>query len=419
MNHNINKKRKKPELLAPAGNLRKLRTAFNYGADAVYVGGKKFGLRAAAQNFTGPEIKKGLEIARKNGKKIYVTLNIIPRDSDFKKIKEFIVFLDKIEVHGVIISDPGILETVRKFAPDLKLHLSTQANTTNSQSALFWAENGVKRIILARELNLEQITKIRKQLPGSVELETFVHGAMCMAYSGRCLLSSYLTGRQANRGECTQPCRWDYQLTERERPGEYFPVLEGENYTTILSSKDLCLAGHVPGLIEAGVNSFKIEGRMKSSYYVALVTSVYRKIIDGYFENPKDYEVQESLLQELDNVNHREYTENFVNNSPARKAQTYKDTAYIKKYEFMGQVKEYVKDRKLAEVETKNKLVKGDKVEFFQPGLRKFQQKVKTMFNEDMDPIDEAPHVKQRIFVKTERPVAKLDIMRKKIQSSG
>ncbi len=415
MDNKTNKKLKQPELLAPAGNLKKLRIAYKYGADAVYVGGKKFGLRAAAQNFTRTEIQKGLKTARKKGKKLYITLNIIPRDKDFKEIEDYVKFLDRIKVDRIIVSDPGILETVRKFAPDLTVHLSTQANTTNSRSALFWSENGIKRIILARELNLAQITKIREKLPEDVELETFVHGAMCMSYSGRCLLSSYLTGRQANRGECTQPCRWSYQLTEKERPGEYLPVMEGEDYTTILSSKDLCLAKHVPELIDAGIDSFKVEGRMKSSYYVALVTSVYRKIIDGYMEKPGGYTVSKNLLKELDKVNHREYTQSFNNNSPSREDQTYRSKAYIKKYEFMGVVQEYLKEKGLARVETKNKLVEGDKIEFFQPGLNVFSHKIDRMFNRDMEPVRSAPHVRQTVYIKTARPVKKQDIIRKKV----
>lgn len=290
---------KKPEILAPAGNLEKLKTAIDYGADAVYLGGSKLNLRAFADNFTNEQIREGVEYAHSRGRKVYVTMNVFPHNTDLDGMEEYIRELADTGIDAIIVSDPAIIVTAKEVAPDLEIHLSTQANNVNWKAAKFWYNQGVQRIVLARELSLEEIKTIRANLPEDCDLEAFVHGSMCMSYSGRCLLSNYMTGRDSNRGACAQPCRYKYYLMEEKRPGEYFPVVEDEKGTYIMNSKDLCMIKHIPEVIEAGVHSLKIEGRMKSSYYVAAIVKAYRQAVDAYLADKENYEFKEEWMDIL------------------------------------------------------------------------------------------------------------------------
>ena len=301
----------KIELLAPAGDLEKLKMAIMYGADAVYLGGEAFGLRTASKNFTMEEIKEGVEFAHSRNKKIYVTMNIIPHNEDLQGLEDYVLELYNNNIDGVIVSDPGIFSIIRKTTPELPIHLSTQASVTNYETIMFWYELGIRRIVLARELSLKEIEEIIERVPKDLEIEVFIHGAMCISYSGRCLLSNYMTGRDANMGDCAQACRWKYRLVEEKRPGEYFPVFEDEKGTFIMNSKDLCMLEHIDKLINAGIKSFKIEGRVKSSYYVATVIRSYRMAIDEYYRDPENYKFNESLLDEIKKVSHRDFTTGF------------------------------------------------------------------------------------------------------------
>src|SRR5690554_4163541 len=307
----------KIEILAPAGNMENLKMAITYGADAVYIGGKQFGLRAFANNFTIEQMNEAVTYAHQKGKRVYVTLNIFPRNEDFSQMGDYIRALADIKIDALIISDPGILTLVKELAPELEIHLSTQANNTNWYSANFWHEQGVKRIILARELSLKEISEIRKNTPDTLELEAFVHGAMCISYSGRCLLSNVFTGRDANRGECAHPCRWKYHIVEDKRPGEYYPIFEDDRGTYIMNSKDLCMIEHIPELINAGIDGFKIEGRMKSSYYVATVVQAYRREIDDYLKDQETYMWDPERMDEIKKVSHRAFTTGFYFRKPA------------------------------------------------------------------------------------------------------
>ncbi|MDR3596697.1 U32 family peptidase [Clostridium sp.] len=351
----------KPELLAPAGNLEKLKTAINFGADAVYLGGSKLNLRASADNFTIEELKEGLEYAHSRGKKVHVTLNVIPHNEDLVGIEEYINELYEIGVDAVLIADPGIFSIAREVVPNLEIHLSTQANNVNYKSALFWHKAGVSRIVAAREMSLEDLKELRKKLPESCEVEAFVHGAMCMGYSGKCLLSNYITGRDSNRGTCTQPCRFKYHLYEEREPGDYHKVNNSDNGIYFMNSKDLCMIEHIPELIEAGINSLKIEGRIKSAYYVASVVKAYRQAIDKYIEDPKNYKYDPKWMKELEKPSHRAYTTGFYFDEEVR--QNYETSAYIHNYDMIGIVKDYNKETHIATIQQRNKAYNGDLVE--------------------------------------------------------
>jgi putative protease len=403
---------KKPELLAPAGDLEKLKMAIIYGADAVYLGGIRYGLRAYANNFTLEQMEEGIKFAHERGARVYVTVNIVPRNEDLEELPDYLKMLADLEVDGIIVSDPGIIRIAKKIVPSLDLHLSTQANCTNWSAAEFWIEQGIKRIVLARELSLQEIKEIREKLP-HVELESFVHGAMCISYSGRCLLSNYLTGRDANRGECAQACRWSYRLVEEKRPGEYLPVTEDERGTYIFNSKDLNMLAHLPRLIESGIDSFKIEGRMKSVYYVATVVKAYRETIDAYFKDPINYEPNHELLEEVNKVSHRDYFTGFFFDSPGTEGQIYKSSSYIRTHDFAGLVKEYWPDKGIAVVEQRNRFKVADNMEFLNPNLPKFAQEITTMWNEQGEPIDIAPHPQQIVLLKVKRPVEPYTMLRK------
>lgn len=403
----------KPELLAPAGDLEKLKMAIIYGADAVYIGGEEFGLRKASKNFTLEDIEKGVEFAHDRGRKVYVTLNIIPHNEDLIGLDEYVLELVKIGVDGVIVADPGVFSVVRRVAPNMPIHLSTQASATNYETIKFWYDLGIRRVVVARELSLEEIKEIKESLPEDLEIEAFVHGAMCISYSGRCLLSNYMAGRDANRGECAHPCRWKYSLMEEKRPGEYFPIYENEKGTFIFNSKDLCMIGHIPELIEAGICSFKIEGRVKSQYYIATVIRSYRKAIDEYFRLKEDYVYKEEWLEEIKKASYRDFTTGFYFKKPTGEAQVYGSSSYIRKYDFVGLVLDYDKQTEIATIEQRNRMFVGDEIEVFGPNKEFFVQKIEYMWDNNGEEIDVAPHPQQIIKMKMKKPVENWDIIRK------
>ncbi|NMM65599.1 U32 family peptidase [Clostridium sp. P21] len=400
---------KKPELLAPAGNLEKLKMAINFGADAVYLGGSKLNLRAFADNFTDEELKEGLKYAHERGKRVFVTINVFPHNDDLMGLEEYLKKLYDLKVDAVLVSDPGIIMTARETVPELEIHLSTQANNVNWKSAQFWHKQGVKRIVLARELSLIEIEEIRNKLPEDCEIEAFVHGSMCMAYSGRCVISNYMTGRDSNRGQCAQPCRYKYYLMEEKRPNEYFPVIEDERGTYILNSKDLCMIEHIPELVQAGINSLKIEGRMKSSYYVASIVKAYRQAIDTYFENPKEYKFQKKWMDELAKASHRVYYTGFYFGDPNK--QSYESSAYIRNYDIVGVVRDYDKSTGIATIEQRNKVFEGDKVEVLRPKDDGFEICLKDMKNEKGEKIESAPSAQMIYTISTSVELKKDDML--------
>lgn len=401
---------KKVELLSPAGTYEKMLIAFNYGADAVYLSGQRFGLRAFAGNFSDEELKKATDYAHSKGKKIYVTINIIAHDSDFEGLDEYLKKLSDYKVDGVIVADVGVAVFIKEHQSDLDIHISTQANVINSYSANFFASLGVKRIVLARELSLDEIITIRKNLPESVELECFVHGAMCISYSGRCLLSNYLTGRDSNRGQCVQACRWEYSITEKGRQGDKYTIEEDDKGTYILNSKDMCLIEHLDKLIEAGISSFKIEGRMKSSYYVAVVTNAYRRAIDDFYSNRN---ISVSLKDELLKASHRKYTTGFYFGDKDKECL---ESSYpVQSYEVMATVMEDSQDG-CALVEQRNRFKKGDILQILSPSdnfNKEFM--VDEIFDEYGESILDAKNVQQKLKLKTPYKLYKGDFLRKKI----
>ncbi|NLJ98505.1 MAG: U32 family peptidase [Tissierellia bacterium] len=404
---------KKPELLAPAGDLEKLKMAIIYGADAVYLGGEQFGLRKASKNFTLDQIKEGVEFAHNRGKKIYVTMNIVPHDDDLKGLEDYVRNLYDIKVDGVIVSDPGIYSIINRTVPELPIHLSTQASITNYETIMFWYNLGIRRIVLARELSLKEIESIIDRAPKDLEIETFVHGAMCISYSGRCLLSNYMAGRDANRGECAHPCRWKYNLVEEKRPGEYFPIYEDEKGTFIFNSKDLCMIEYIPELIDSGIKSFKIEGRVKSSYYVATVIRSYRMAIDEYFNDPESYTFRKQWIDEIKKASHRDFTTGFYFGKPTEDDQVYTSSSYIRGYDYIGLVLDYDHDSKIATIEQRNRMFVGDKIEVFGPNKEHFTQIIDKMWDEEGDEIEVAPHPQQVIKMKMDNEVKAWDMMRK------
>lgn len=408
------KKHNKPELLAPAGDLEKLRVAVEYGADAVYLAGQSYGLRAKAGNFDPKEMEEGIAFAHQKGAKVYVAANVFARNEDFDRIASYFIQLEKLGADGVIVTDPGFFDVAREVVPSLDVHISTQANTTNYGSVLFWERMGAKRIVLARELGLREIKTIHEQAP-NMELEVFVHGAMCISYSGRCLLSSYMTGRDANRGECAHPCRYQYAVEEMTRPGMFMPVEEDGRGTYIFSSKDLCMIEYVPQLIEAGVDSFKIEGRMKSAYYVATAVKAYRRAIDEYVENPRSFEERkQAYLEEINKAGHRGLTTGFFMEAPDQTAQNYTDSGYVRSYDYVGIVLAYDTASAMATVEQKNKFGIGDEVEFLTAVGEGHIQVVDVLHGADGETIQSAPHARQVVKMKTLRPVRPDDMLRKR-----
>ncbi len=404
----------KVELLAPAGNLEKLKMAIIYGADAVYLGGEAFGLRANADNFTRDDLIAGIDFAHSRGKKVFVTMNIIPHNDDFLGMPNYIRELTDFGVDAIILSDPGVYSMVREISPQMEIHLSTQANNTNYMSARFWYNHGVKRIVLARELSIKEISEIREKIPSDLELEIFVHGAMCISYSGRCLLSNYMTVRDSNRGLCAHPCRWQYHLVEEKRPGEYFPVYENERGTFIFNSRDLCMIEYLPQIINAGVTSLKIEGRMKSAYYVATVVKAYRQALDAYYEFGKNYTFNKKWLEEVSKASHREFTTGFYFEKPSSDGQIYNTSSYIRDYDFIGMVLDYDKNSGIATVEQRNRMIKGEEIEVVNPEGDYFVQNILSMKNIEGEEIDTAPHPQMIVYMPMSQEVYPYTMLRRK-----
>lgn len=403
-----------PELLAPAGNLEKLKIAFEYGADAVYIGGEEFSLRVAADNFTNDEIKQGIDFAKKLNKKVYLTANVIPHNNDIDEYAKFLTEVRDIGLDAVILSDLGMFGVTKEIAPELDIHISTQANNVNYKSADMWYNMGAKRVILAREMSLAEISQIRERTNPELELEAFVHGAMCISYSGRCLLSNYMAGRDGNGGACAHPCRWKYYLMEEKRPGEYMPVFENERGTFIYNSKDLCMIEHIDKLIQSGLTSFKIEGRVKSEFYVATVVAAYRRAIDAYMQDPVNWKPDPSLYAELKKVSHRDYTTGFYFNKPGGTEQRYGGSSYIREYDMVGVVEDYDSNTGIAKLVQKNRFFKGDEVEFLCTDGTFFTQEIEYLTDENGEPADVANHPQSVVYVKTLNPVTKDSFMRKK-----
>lgn len=381
---------KKVELLAPAGDLEKFKTAIQYGADAVYLAGDKLGLRTASKNLSLDDIKEATKLAHDLDKKVYLTLNVISHNKDLEGVDDYIQSLDEAGVDAFIVSDPGIFQKVKTLAPSKEIHISTQANITNTATVEFWKSLGADRVILARELSLEEIKEIKDEVKDSIMIEAFVHGAMCMSYSGRCLLSNFMTGRSANMGDCAHPCRYKYYLMEETRPGEYYPITEDEKGSYIMNSKDLCMINYIPELVEAGVDSFKIEGRVKSEYYVATVINQYRRAIDDFYEDIEKYKFNRDnniYLEEIMKVSHRDFTTAFFFGDVKEASLTYDNSSYIRLYDFIARVLDYDEDKKLMKVQERNKFSIGDEVEIFGP---KFYDKftINKIYDENMNEVD-------------------------------
>lgn len=405
---------RKTELLVPAGSLDVLKTAVIYGADAVYIGGEAFGLRAKARNFTIEEMKQGVEFAHERGVKVYVTANIFAHNEDLEPVREYFQELKTVGPDALIISDPGVFQIAREILPQTEVHISTQANNTNYGTYRFWYGMGAKRVVAARELSLEEIRQIRGRIPDDMEIECFVHGAMCISYSGRCLLSNYFTGRDANHGECTHPCRWNYAVMEETRPGEYLPVEENERGTFIFNSKDLCMIEHVPELIEAGIDSFKIEGRMKTALYVAAVARTYRKAIDDYRKNPELYrENMEWYREEIGKCTTREFTTGFYFGKPGADTQIYGESTYHKNYTYLGTVED-TDPRGFCLLQQKNKFSVGEKIEIMKPDGRNIVTEVKEIRDTEGNPQKSAPHARQMVWAALGEEPEQYDILRRR-----
>ena len=402
----------KPELLVPAGSLEVLRTAVNYGADAVYVGGEAFGLRAKATNFTMEELREGIEYAHKRGVNVYVTANILAHNQDLDEAAAYFKELGAIGPDALIISDPGMYELAKENCPEIERHISTQANNTNYGTYRFWHGLGAKRVVSARELSLEEIKQIRSRIPDDMEIETFIHGAMCISYSGRCLLSNYFTGRDANQGACTHPCRWKYAVVEEKRPGEYLPVYENERGTYIFNSKDLCMVEHVPDLIDAGIDSFKIEGRMKTALYVATVARTYRKAIDDFYTDPKLYEKNMDWYRaEIKKCTYRQFTTGFFYGKPTHETQIYDSNTYQSECIYLGYPEEIREDGMLR-ITQRNKFSVGDEIEIMKPDGRNVAVRVLAMENEKGESVSSCPHAKELIWLKLSKQADLGDLLR-------
>ena len=404
--------RKKPELLAPAGTMEKLQMALAYGADAAYLGGAQFGLRAFGGNFANEEIRAAVNLAHGVGKKIYVTVNVFPHNDDLVSLPDYLRFLADVEVDAVLVADLGVFMLAREVAPQLPVHISTQANNVNWRTVRAWQELGAERVVLARELSREEIREIRRHT--DVELELFVHGAMCISYSGRCLLSSYFTGRDANRGGCAQSCRWKYALVEESRPGECYPIEEDARGTYIMNSKDLCLLPYLDEVVDSGIDSLKIEGRMKSVHYVASVVKAYRMALDACLTDTS-YKVREEWLTELEKVSHRSYTTGFFFGKTTEADQIYGSSSYEQTSDFVGLVRAYDEKTKIAAVEQRNNMKLGQEIEIFQPVGASFRQKLAEMWDTEGQEIAAAPHPQQIIRMRMAQPVEVNSILRRDV----
>ncbi len=391
--------RKKPELLVPAGSLEVLKTAVLFGADAVYIGGEAFGLRAKARNFSGEDMRAGISFAHAHGVKVYVTVNILAHNRDLKGVEGYLKELGELGPDGLIIADPGIFMLAKEICPEIERHISTQANNTNYETYGFWWKLGARRVVAARELSLEEMREIRSHIPEDMEIETFVHGAMCISYSGRCLLRNYFTGRDANQGACTHPCRWKYAVVEESRPGEYLPVYENDRGTFLFNSKDLCMIQHIPELLEAGIDSLKIEGRMKTALYVAVVARTYRKAIDDCMESKELYERNLPWYREqIANCTHRQFTTGFFFGRPDETSQIYDNSTYKKEYTYLGTV-EQVDAGGVGRIEQRNKFFVGEEIEVMKPDGRDVSVIVENISDEEGNPMESAPHPKQKLYV--------------------
>lgn len=390
---------KHPELLIPASSLEVLKTAVMFGADAVYIGGEAFGLRAKAKNFSMEEIREGIAFAHAHDVKVYITANILAHNGDLSGVRAYFEELKEIRPDALIISDPGVFMIAREVCPEIDIHISTQANNTNYGTYQFWHQLGARRVVTARELSMAELKEIREKVPADLEMESFIHGAMCISYSGRCLLSNYFTGRDANRGACTHPCRWKYAIVEETRPGEYMPVYENERGTYIFNSKDLCMIEHIPELIDSGIDSFKIEGRMKTALYVATVARTYRKAIDDYLESPELYrEHMDWYLDQISNCTYRQFTTGFFFGKPDESAQIYDNNTYVKEYTYLGIIGECTADG-LYRIEQRNKFSVGEQIEIMKPDGRNIPAVVRRIVDEEGQEMQSAPHPKQVLYI--------------------
>ena len=402
-----------PELLIPASSLEVLKTAVIFGADAVYIGGEAFGLRAKAKNFSMKDMGEGIAFAHAHGAKVYVTANILAHNRDLAGVEEYFKELKELHPDALIIADPGVFQIAGRVCPEIERHISTQANNTNYGTYLFWHELGAKRVVSARELSLEEIKEIREHIPEDMEIETFIHGAMCISYSGRCLLSNYFTGRDANQGACTHPCRWKYAVVEETRPGEYMPVYENERGTYIFNSKDLCMIEHIPEPLEAGIDSLKIEGRMKTALYVATVARTYRKAIDDYQKDPELYRKNMPwYLEQISNCTYRQFTKGFFFGKPDENSQIYDNNTYVKEYTYLGIVGEKNAEG-LYRIEQRNKFSVGETIEVMKPNGENLSVTVRRIVNEDGVEQESAPHPKQVLYLDLGVEMEKYDILRR------
>lgn len=403
---------RRPELLIPASNLEVLKVAVMFGADAVYIGGEAFGLRAKAKNFSKDDMAAGIRFAHEHGVRVHVTVNILAHNDDLEGVREYLCELKELKPDALIIADPAIFEMAKEICPDIERHVSTQANNTNYGTYNFWWKQGAKRVVSARELSLKEISEIRKHIPEEMEIESFIHGAMCISYSGRCLLSNFFTGRDANQGACTHPCRWKYAVVEEKRPGQYMPVYENERGTYIFNSKDLCMIEHIPEMIEAGIDSFKIEGRMKTALYVATVARTYRLAIDDYLKDPKLYE--EHMLWYLDqisNCTYRQFTTGFYFGKPDETSQIYDSNTYVREYTYLGIIGKESDGR--YRIEQRNKFSVGETIEIMKPDGQNIETVVRAIIDEDGETQESAPHSKQVLYIELDKKAEKYDILRR------
>lgn len=404
---------RKPELLIPASSLEVLKTAVIFGADAVYIGGEEFSLRAKSKNFSRQDMEEGIRFAHDRGVKVYVTVNIFAHNRDLEPVREYLYELKQLRPDALIISDPAVFSFAREIVPEIDIHISTQSNNTNYGTYNFWYGLGARRVVSARELSLEELREIRRKIPEDMEIETFIHGAMCISYSGRCLLSNFLTGRDANQGACTHPCRWKYSVVEETRPGEYFPVYENERGTYIFNSKDLCMIEHIPELIAAGIDSFKIEGRMKTALYVAVAARTYRQAIDDCLKDEELYKKRLPYYKdEIAKCTYRQFTTGFFFGKPSSEAQIYDSSTYEKSYSYLGIIDE-VKDGWYG-LSQKNRFFSGEDIEVMRPDGRDELITILKICDEDGNEMESCPHPKQRIYIKTSVPLKVHDLLRRK-----
>lgn len=399
---------KQVELLSPVGDMERLNAAINFGADAVYLAGQEFGMRAGPSNFNQEELQKAVALAHSKNVRVHLTCNTVPHNDELARLPKFLEFAQDSGIDAFIIADFGVMAMAKKHAPKVDIHMSTQAGIANYASANELYNLGVKRVVLARELNLSEITEIRAKTPKELEIETFVHGSMCVSFSGRCLLSSYMTHRDANRGDCAQPCRWEYALMESKRPGQYMPISEDQYGTYILNSKDMCLVEHIPELMKAGVTSLKIEGRAKSSYYVAVVTNAYRMAIDEYMKDPSK-KVSPWIVEELNKISHREYSTGFFMGTEP--GQVYSNGGYVRDYDVIALCEDYTDG--VATLSQRNRFFKGDIADILEAGNQSYDVVLDDIFDQNWNPIDSAPHAMMTVYLKTDRPIAKGAILRK------